>query len=228
MLVLGHWFAVKWAFCKLKFLRDFGAMKTIRMSSRIANYARKFVYRHLLLLRFKIRKADLAIFYRGKFGKISAMPSVNEIVQLTYINLDSRPDRLIQIQEEIAYLGMRNSTRYSANQNKIGALGCSLSHRNVLQQMNRESDKSVFMICEDDLIFLSNPGYIHGLILEFIDSPDADVLCLANLVKDKPRPFSKNLLKTENTQTTACYVFKKHMTSALLASAERSVQMLTE
>jgi GR25 family glycosyltransferase involved in LPS biosynthesis len=117
--------------------------------------------------------------------------------------------------------------RFSAIYNSSGALGCSLSHQSVITG-SRTSEIQATVVFEDDLIFIAHPKWVGRAVREFLENPDADVLCIANFTKDKPTYFSPNLRRTTDVQTMACYLFKPHMKKHLEMASDLSIKQLIE
>jgi glycosyl transferase family 25 len=137
-------------------------------------------------------------------------------LKVSFINLDARVDRLQHISKELKNIGLGFASRQPAIKKDNGALGCSLSHLEVISGVNL-SDGGLLMVCEDDCQFLVNRSKLGALLIEFQKNPALDVLCLAyNVVgRNSIVPISNLLSVTNNTQTTACYVIKAHMVEPL-------------
>ena len=60
------------------------------------------------------------------------MKNIEDIKNIFYINLDTRPDRKSKFEEEMKKLGLQ-ATRFKAVKHTSGALGCSISHLTLLK-----------------------------------------------------------------------------------------------
>ncbi len=143
------------------------------------------------------------------------------------INLADRTDRLASFREQMWKLNQTSYEVFPGIRKTNGALGCSLSHRDLLR-LAESSKKDLIMVCEDDSEFISARGEIDLLIEEFVANEKLDVLCLGfNTPNEWQRvKISKLLSVTENTQTTSCYVIKPHMRSLIESAAARSAEGL--
>ena len=70
-----------------------------------------------------------------------------------YINLESRKDRKIETLNELNDFGIKNPKRFNAIKDKIGGIGCSKSHLEVLKNA-RKNNYPYVAIFEDDVKFL--------------------------------------------------------------------------
>jgi len=87
--------------------------------------------------------------------------SISDIKHCLYINLASRPDRKIHIEEQLRGVGL-NPTRFNAIKLKNGRIGCSMSHLKCLQ-IAKNNNWSHVMICEDDLMILNKETFINNV-----------------------------------------------------------------
>lgn len=171
------------------------------------------------LARFTLRKL---IASRRPVGK-SPEHQLSEL-PVFYINLSSRKDRKELIEKELKRIGFGNPQRFEAVEASPGILGCGLSHLTLLSSLKHA--KQPFLVCEDDLEFLANPGEISHLISEFLADPSLDVLCLANNPVTKPRVISKHLSIVNNSLTAACYLVKPRAIGPLVKVFGESVRLL--
>lgn len=137
--------------------------------------------------------------------------------EIVYINLDSRVDR------RVATTAMLNSWKYPyeripgvvkgpgktfADKQRLGALGCTLSH---LAALSSVKNRDIFIL-EDDLEFSSTPP-----LAELNNSQAWDVVCLAhNTAKVDTRDCfvagGHRFCRATNAQTTSAYlVRRKHV-----------------
>jgi hypothetical protein len=108
-----------------------------------------------------------------------------------------------------------------------GSRGCALSHQAVLRTAEIKEGE-MLMVCEDDCEFLTSRSDLDEVIEEFYNNDKLDVLCLGfNTPKNWQQVrISTNLLLTENTQTTSCYVVKPHVQALLESVAASSAEAL--
>lgn len=146
-----------------------------------------------------------------------------------YINLDHRTDRMDLVRNEFNRLGFCG-IRISAISNTNGALGCIDSHVSILNlryvpntiletddetiiNMNATPKPTATWVCEDDIQFLVDRPTLELYIKEFMES-DADILCLGYGSR-KDEPYSANLMRSYDLQTTSSYIVKNKFKGTL-------------
>ena len=125
------------------------------------------------------------------------------------INLDSRPDRLAEMESEFLKLD-GYFRRLSASTG--GALGCIASHCHALELYLHETETGMteapaVMICEDDALFQTDRATLDQHIREFLSNPDAKVACLGFNAKVF-EPWSPLFNRCREIQTRVCYIVK--------------------
>lgn len=177
------------------------------------------------LLKVRYRKTQVRQMGRqtssGSLGLLSC--------DVFFINLDRRLDRLASFQKQLGRLGLEGATRVSARSHTLGALGCAMSHLDILSHNKTQPDR-LLMVCEDDCEFLMDKSELDEIIREFHANTALDVLCLAynTTKKNKVVEVSERLAITSDTQTTACYILKPHMVKPMMHTALRSVAGLQQ
>lgn len=114
--------------------------------------------------------------------------------KLVFINLDSRPDRLKQIEDELLpIIPNEKVIRFKAIQDSPGHIGCSKSHIKCLEMAMKEGWKNVLIVEDDSMWNHYKKGYSKLLDL-MIKNPYFDVITLgnteANFDKDTGRLYS--------------------------------------
>ncbi|KKM26889.1 hypothetical protein LCGC14_1580230 [marine sediment metagenome] len=113
------------------------------------------------------------------------------------INLDDRPDRWAEVQEEVKKIGI-TIERFPAIKHKRGHTGCILSHIEVWKMAK---SLGVWMTIEDDILFLSHPKQnLEKAIKQLPD--DWDMLYLGATLNQPLKQVSKNLLRLQRGWTT--------------------------
>ena len=150
---------------------------------------------------------------------------MNFIKHSIYINLDSRPDRRIHMEQQLNLIGINNCNRFSAIKNDNGAIGCSLSHLKCLH-IARQNNWEHVLIMEDDIEFL-NPSLLNSHLIQFFESNiNFDVLLIAG---NNFRPFTKinnYCVKVHNCQTATGYIVQRHYYDTLIHNYEEGIQKL--
>lgn len=130
------------------------------------------------------------------------------------INLERRSDRWTLFQQNfqkysVPYL------RFSAIEDKNGALGCAKSHCAVLQA---QKDLPFAFVAEDDATIQSS---FKDVVLEFMET-SADVLLLGYNTRIF-KPYQGSFFRVMNSLTTSCYVVRNSMIPSLLACFEKCI-----
>lgn len=162
--------------------------------------------------------------------------SINDIKHCLYINLTSRPDRKIHIENELKSVGI-NPTRFNAIKLRNGRVGCSMSHLKCLQ-IAKENNWPYVMICEDDLLFLDKQKFINH-INEFFKihgknhselNPDHNnkwnVLLIAG---NNVPPYIKiddTCIQVSHCQTTTGYIVKQAYYDILIHNVKTGIELL--
>jgi GR25 family glycosyltransferase involved in LPS biosynthesis len=149
-----------------------------------------------------------------------------ENIPIFVINLEKRPDRLISVTRALRCMGIENFVRFNAKVDQYPKRGCAKSHLSLWEKSLNNS-ANIVMICEDDLEFVGNIRTLRKSLDDFINEKDIHVLCIANLTKDYPVKITRNLRRTQNVQTTACYLVKKEVLKDLIRCGEKSIAQLT-
>lgn len=104
---------------------------------------------------------------------------MNRIDRIVYINLDRRPDRRTQIEGELERIGvLERAQRFSARTHTVGAVGCSMSHAEVVLKAATDGVGSL-LVLEDDFFFKVSKEVLNERIAQFLDTtPDYDVVML--------------------------------------------------
>lgn len=159
----------------------------------------------------------------------SRLPSTTVDQALTlpsfFINLESRKDRRLSLEQGFRSIGARIPIRFQAIGAENGALGCAQSHLNLME-MIFESGEDSALVVEDDLEFLAPLSEISECVGEFLQHPHLDVLCISYRLRGPRVPISKNLAVANNIQTTAGYIVKRQAIPSLINVFAKSVELL--
>lgn len=138
--------------------------------------------------------------------------------EVTIINLQKRSDRWAAISSNFNSYNIP-FRRFEAVEHPQGALGCALSHVEVLKQYDGLSD--AVCVAEDDAQVLHD---VRSIIDDFMASA-ADVLLLGNNTR-RTVPFSSTLSRAYDAYTTSFYVAKRESIPRLLACFKQAVEDL--
>ena len=165
----------------------------------------------------------------------NVVPLIDSII---YINLDERKDRNQEILEEIKKVDLPQDRvhRLSAVKRKWGALGCSLSHRAVMEFIIERGWKST-LVLEDDAGFEKDRWQagikdINNMISSSgFKNTDSkwDVIFLGGFVRDPSGPTKTEygtLWRTKNTSCTHAYIIRGDYAKKVLDHTDVAVQMM--
>jgi len=142
-----------------------------------------------------------------------------------YINLDSRPDRLKHVQNEMNKM-LIVGERVNAIKMPDGAIGCTLSHIKCLELAKERGWPHVF-ICEDDILFL-NPELLKENLLKFSENKeiDWDVVIIGGNNCPPYQRIEDYCIKVSNNQTTTGYIVNAHYYDILIQNFRGSAKHL--
>lgn len=135
---------------------------------------------------------------------------MNTIDNILCINLESRKDRWSECVEQFKKLNIENLVqRYPSVLNKIGILGCTMSHVNCIKIAKEKKYKNV-LILEDDVVF--NTDIFYDVLIKTFNQLDSnnlkyDMVYLGgNLRGHDNKLIDKNLAKIVFAKTTHAYI----------------------
>jgi glycosyl transferase, family 25 len=149
------------------------------------------------------------------------------IPHILYINLDKRPDRLVEIQSEFGKMGL-SGERYSAiHTPEFGQIGCTMSHINVLK-IARERNMENVLIFEDDFKFIvSKDEFLFNIKSFFEKKIEYDVLMLSYYLNHS-EPVDDIIGRTKDVQTASGYIVHNRFYTTLINRLEEGLPLLIE
>jgi hypothetical protein len=150
------------------------------------------------------------------------------IDKILYINLDSRKDRRIEIEEQFvkADIPKEKIERISGVYNTRGGLGCTASHIKCLKQAIMNEWNNV-LILEDDFNFIDNIELVKNSIKTIIDFyNDWDVIFFSGNVY-RTYPFNEMFSKAINVQCGSGYLVNSSYYSRLLNNLEEGYKLFS-
>ena len=142
-----------------------------------------------------------------------------------YINLESRKDRKIHMEQQLNELGFDSIIqRFSAVKMENGSIGCSISHLKCLEMANKNKWGHV-MILEDDLIFLKPTLFLSqlDLFLKTQQNNRWDVILLAGNNAPPYTVIDNTCVKVTRCQTTTGYIVNGHYIETLMKNVKEGV-----
>jgi GR25 family glycosyltransferase involved in LPS biosynthesis len=150
--------------------------------------------------------------------------NLNELFPLSYCtNMDYRPDRWEQAQQEISKVGITpiraSGVIWNGTENKVynGYIGCGLTHLNCLK-LALEKNESVLMF-EDDVLFIND--YLNTINSAIEELPtDWDMFYLGGNICRSIFRFSEHLGRLTHAQATHAYGVNKIFLPYLVSHLE--------
>jgi GR25 family glycosyltransferase involved in LPS biosynthesis len=143
-----------------------------------------------------------------------------------YINLESRPDRLQHVQQELKKMNI-DAERMNAIKMAEGAIGCTLSHIRCLELAKERQYPHVFIV-EDDITFLQ-PDLLSENLKKFEENTELQCWDVLIIGGNNCPPYTRvtdYCIRAFNNQTTTGYIVKSHYYDTLIANFKESAQML--
>lgn len=155
--------------------------------------------------------------------------TLNEYIDhIFYINLETRQDRCLEIEQELNNVGLVGE-RFNAISHSSGIVGCGYSHLAVLKMAKERNYKNV-LILEDDFQFLVQKEELEKELAQFFDkSIKYDVCFLAyNMMHSEDvqeYPFIKRAI---DVQTASAYLVNNHYYDTLIELYEVNIPLLEQ
>ena len=157
----------------------------------------------------------------------SALKSINDISNVVYINLDSRPDRRAHIDHQLSSVGFKSFQRFKAIKTTNGAIGCTMSHLKCLEDA-RSQGLSHLLVCEDDTTFL-NPALFKTQFNAFLAKNHKwDVVLLAGNNVLPYQQIDDTCIKVSHCQTTTCYLVNGAYFATLIENIRAGLYQLIQ
>ena len=152
------------------------------------------------------------------------MNSIQDITHAFYINLESRPDRKIHVEEQLKLLGI-NANRFNAIKLPNGALGCSMSHLKCLE-IAKLNNWSHLLIVEDDIQFIY-PELLKNHLNSFLKNHQTwDVVLIGGNNVPPYKKVDDTCIKVSSCQTTTGYLVNGHYFDKLIENFRTGIKKL--
>jgi glycosyl transferase family 25 len=152
------------------------------------------------------------------------MKNIQDIKNIFYINLNTRPDRKSYFEKEITKIGI-NAKRFEAIKHACGAVGCSMSHLTLLKLAKQEKMDHI-LIMEDDIMFLNPEVFINSLNTFLSNNINFDVLLISGNNMGEYTKIDDTCVKITKCQTTTGYLVKSHYYDRLIKNIEDGINNL--
>ncbi len=152
------------------------------------------------------------------------MSNLPKIKHVYYINLETRTDRKEHVEKQLRSVGLE-ATRFNAIPHEFGAIGCSMSHLELLRMAKRKQLDHI-LIVEDDILFL-NPDVFQSSLARFLGSERKfDVLMLAGNNMGPFRVEDDTCVQVGRCYTTTGYLVREAYYDRLIDNIEKGVELL--
>lgn len=138
------------------------------------------------------------------------------------INLDERTDRWEQAQIEFDKIGIKDVVeRWPGVKNSDGNLGCTLSHKTLIEHCKKEGLNNV-LIFEDDVLFVeTDTNKLEEAFKELHDLGNWDLFYIGSTVEPSTGRFLRvtdNILRTNFAFTTHAYAVNSQVFDTMIQS----------
>lgn len=152
------------------------------------------------------------------------LSNITDIKHSFYINLETRPDRKIHVEEQLKIIGIQ-ANRFNAIKLPNGALGCSMSHLKCLE-IAKENNWEHVLIIEDDIKFLNPELFINQLNKFFNLHTEWDVVLIAGNNLPPHEIIDDTCVKVTQCQTTTGYIVKNHYYNTIIDNIRNGITNL--
>lgn len=154
------------------------------------------------------------------------LQNLSDIRHAFYINLEHRTDRKHLVEQELNNLGI-NAQRFNAIQTYNGAIGCTLSHINLLEEAVKNKYDHI-LILEDDIQFLE-PELFKTQFNKFLELHDRNSWDVILFSGNNIPPYNipdDSCIKVTRCQTTTGYLVNGHYIKKLHDNMKEGLQKL--
>ena len=144
-----------------------------------------------------------------------------------YINLDHRKDRNESAIQELSKIGIKNPHRFSAIKKDNGAIGCFMSHLEVLKSA-RNKRLPYVTIFEDDVLFLEPKETLEKLDRIVNSDIEWDVILLGGNNYPPYQKINEDCIKINNCQCCTAYIVKQSYYDTLINHWQKGLDKLIE
>jgi len=164
------------------------------------------------------------------------LKSIEDIKNVFYINLLTRPDRKAHIEMQLNRVGFTTFERFNAikmpansntgmSSSSSGRIGCSMSHIKCLE-IAKERGYNHLLICEDDTLF-TQPEVFKNQLNKFLGNKHSwDVVLFAGNNIPPYERIDDTCVSISRCQTTTSYLVAGHYFDKLIENMKEGVQKL--
>ena len=150
------------------------------------------------------------------------------IQHVLYINLDKRPDRSLEIENELSRVGLSGERIAGVDTAPHGYIGCTMSHITALKTA-RERGWGNVLILEDDFQFVVDTHTLDNVFREFqMHGFSYDVLFLSYNLIGKHMLLDNVRGRATCVQTASGYIVHQRYYDTLIHHLEEGLEKLKE
>jgi glycosyl transferase family 25 len=158
----------------------------------------------------------------------NSITCIEDIKNIFYINLEHRIDRKEHVEKQLENIGFHGYQRFNAIKKDNGAIGCSMSHLNLLQQALTNNLDHI-LIVEDDILFM-DPDLFKIQLNTFLQTRngtnDWDVILFAGNNMAPYQKIDDTCVKVLRCQTTTGYLVNGHYITKLFNNVKKGLTNL--
>jgi glycosyl transferase, family 25 len=152
------------------------------------------------------------------------MNSISDIKHAFYINLESRPDRKMHVENQLKSIGIYPE-RFNAIKMSNGAIGCSMSHLTLIETAKANNWEHI-LIVEDDILF-TDPNLFTKQFNHFLSNhKEFDVVILSGNNMPPFETIDDTCVQVSRCQTTTCYLVQQHYYDKLIQNFREGIHKL--
>jgi GR25 family glycosyltransferase involved in LPS biosynthesis len=138
------------------------------------------------------------------------------------INLDERKDRWVDVVEDLKTLQLTQVKRYPAIKHSRGAIGCRMSHVDIITQAKNNGSDSV-LILEDDIKVLPGGSDHISKALEELSTIDWEIFYFGATIAPGATviPVTEHVAKTNFAYTTHAYALNSKVFDHVLEEVKK-------
>jgi len=149
---------------------------------------------------------------------------MENIHKIVYINLDRRTDRRVEMEAELAKMGL-SAIRFSAISNSRGMIGCIQSHLEVIK-LAKTQDWPNVLILEDDFMFLVDRSELDKQMKAFFDAKIPYDLVMLGYTLYKSEPYNDTVAYARRADTTSGYIIHSRFYDEMIKCYEDAIPKL--
>jgi GR25 family glycosyltransferase involved in LPS biosynthesis len=150
----------------------------------------------------------------------------HNIDKIFYINLDRRPDRKQDIENELNHFGLQFERFAAVDTQGNGCHGCTLSHYFLIKHAKQMGYKNI-MIVEDDFEFIvEKEEFENKLTVLFEQKPNFDICMLSACIQIAEPDSNPNFRRIIESSASSGYIINSHYYDKMINLFDWSIPKL--